>query len=845
MMSRFYAIATVLIFALFVVSCSGGGSAPISPDLKTVEKNPAETTANANLWGVWDVTIDPVAGIAEAVPIRGAEFTADVVQFMQPPKSSKQLLSIYLDPSSDFPSGHVITDVTFTHPFPGLDTYTGFDVRGVCIGDGEISGIIDPDIFYAGEDDLRILNADGLTRWFNPSEFSTYETLFGFTKGKLGTPSVSWTATLNGYKYFCNGLGKDDDLADFFTNPSCPNPRGYFSSGNSLTRHYDLQFPVVGGTPQFKFQYAVVANWMKPLVDPPANIPDDFSIDANCPEAFAFYASDQSDMYYLDGVGSGGSLKLDLKIYDHQGAADLSAYADEISAIHLETPDGLIDGNAATFEGAELAAAFAGISGNAIEYSLTVDGVIPYAVGDFPVMVIIESADPDSYDSGFPAFAYPTDAKLASYFMASVHVGDEVPFLDPVAVASITSPISDYYKGDHLKFDASESYDPDNDPPTTDGIVDYEWDWDNDGTFDEESTDPTAVHTWDDTGVYYVQLRVTDDEGMTDTLDQPIEIEVGDIPEAQLIAKLTGLHSPYFSQVDTKKDNGWTDCTEGAPIVDFGFYRIDNSENMEKVFQKNGSGFFGMPGPFVVSTEARKILAPSMLSLGSLLVDMWDLDGGSGKQFYLPMDPDAGIFFCGDVELFANLSTAVLSDPIANRLVVWDYTVTSPTYDIYDTSEFPDILEGDYEGNRLFVYSRNSGTSMVEIWDAENWTIIDTFLTNNPDYPSMSDMDFDPYWQQLYFAGGTGGDLEIWDGETYSYIKTILTGYGQVAGVDHMGGGVFVTVPGHLLGYDAETLNLLWDIAVPGANLQTVACNPNTHKMYIPDMDQSVYVFQL
>ena len=845
-MSRFYMMATVAVSAMFLfVSCAGGGSGPVAPDLQTTVNNHPAVTDNVHLWGLWEVTLDPADGTAEVVPIRGAAFTANVTQFMQPPTASQQLMSIYIDPSSDFTTGYVVVDVTFTHPFPGLDMFTGFDVRGACIGDGAEQGIIDPQIRYGGEDDLRVLNADGLTRWFNSQEFSTYETMFGYTRGKLGTPSDNWLATLNGYRYFCDDLGKEEDLFEFFTDPLCVNPRGFFSAGENLTRRYELQFSLDSGVPDYRFQYAVVANWEAPDVDPPVNIPDDFPLNANCHEAFAFFASDQSDMFYIEGEGEGGSLNLTLRVLDHQGAADLSQYADEISAIHLETPDGLIDGGMASFEGADLASAIVDITESGIEYFLTVDAVTPYANGDFPVLVVIESSDPNDYDSGLPGFAYPVNAALAAYSMASVYVDDEAPYEDPVAVASVVAPESPYYKGDHLEFDGSDSYDPDNDPPQTEGIVNFEWDWDNNGSYEEESTSPVAWHTWDTVGTYNVQLRVTDDEGATDTLDEPLEIEVLSIPQPQLVEKLTGFHSPTFSQVDTQNNDGWVDCTQASPVQDFGFYRIDNDENVEKIFEKEGYGFFGMPGPFVLSVEERKILAPNMLSFGDLLVDFWDIDDESTQQFFLPVDPNAGIFFCGDVELFSNLSVAVLSDPIANRLVTWDYSETTPTYTDYYTPDYPNILEGDYEDDRLFVYSRNSGNSVVEVWDASDWTVIDTMDTINPGYPFMSDMNFDPYWQQLYFPGGTGGDLEVWETETYSHVTTLNTGPAAVTGVDHMGGGIYITGYGYLVVFDADTLSVLWTVPVPGADLRVISCNPNTHKLYIPDMDESVYVFQL
>jgi PKD repeat protein len=851
-MSRFLSPASVLVLAvLLLASCSGGASWPTAPGLQGDGNGQARTASNVHLWGLWEVTLDPAAETAELVPLRDAQFTCNVTQFLQPPAATKHLMSIYIDPSSDFVTGDLVVDVTLTHPFPGLDTYTGFDVRGVCIGNGSISGIIDTLIRYGGPDDLRVVNPDGLTRWFNPREFTKYDTLFGYTRGKLGTPSDDWTATLNGYKYFCQELDKEDGLAEFFANPSCPNPRGYFASGSSLTRRYQLKFPSVGGSPAYRFQYGVIASWQDPVNKPPTDIPGDFPIEANCPEAFTASTADQSDMYYVDPSTKGGSLELVLRVLDHQGAGTISGVHPEIAAVHLETPHGLITGGSASFDSAALDAALLSEDGISATYLLQVPSVDPYASGDFPVLVVIENSDPDSYDPGLPGFPYPTSARLAAYLMATVHVLEELPFADPVAIAEITTPIESYYYGDHIVFDGSQSYDPDNDPPATDGIVQFEWDWDNDGTYEELWTEPEAKHTWLTPGTYYVQLRVTDDEGATDTLDEPMEIEILPIHEPQLIATLTQFHSPFCSKVDTQENEAWVDCTQAAPVLDFGFYRIDNDENVEKGFEKSGSGFFGMPGWFGLSVEARKIIAPDMLSMGALPVDIWDLDGGDALKFWVPADPGSMLFFAGDADLFQDLSVAMVTDVITQpqgRLISWDYSEASPTYDVHNTGEYPNLIEADYENHRLFVYCRDttggSGPT-VEIWDAETWTKTDEFATDIGEYPFMADIDYDPDFERLYLPGGTSGAWEAWDSEDYSHIQSVYASMGEVAGIDHMGGGIYVTVPGHLLVYDFQTFTLLWNVSC-GPDPRIVSCNPNTHKIYIPDMNASaVYVYEL
>jgi len=65
---------------------------------------------------------------------------------------------------------------------------------------------------------------------------------------------------------------------------------------------------------------------------------------------------------------------------------------------------------------------------------------------------------------------------------------------------------------EQVSFDASLSYDIDGD------IILYEWDWDDDGIFDDNSPTPLIYHTWSVAGSYPVTLRVTDNDNKSDTI---------------------------------------------------------------------------------------------------------------------------------------------------------------------------------------------------------------------------------------------------------------------------------------------------------------------------------------
>jgi PKD repeat protein/flagellar basal body-associated protein FliL len=78
-----------------------------------------------------------------------------------------------------------------------------------------------------------------------------------------------------------------------------------------------------------------------------------------------------------------------------------------------------------------------------------------------------------------------------------------------------------------VSFDASESADPDGE------IVEYEWDLDGDGSYDDAEGVETE-YTYDKYGSYTVKLRVTDSNGESDIMEQEIVVDDGDLPTATI-----------------------------------------------------------------------------------------------------------------------------------------------------------------------------------------------------------------------------------------------------------------------------------------------------------------------
>jgi len=88
-------------------------------------------------------------------------------------------------------------------------------------------------------------------------------------------------------------------------------------------------------------------------------------------------------------------------------------------------------------------------------------------------------------------------------------------------------PLTTPQVGDRNQFDALASYDLDG------TVVQYEWDWNSDGTWDTETTDPVTKHTFMKEGTYQLTPRVTDNDGRTNETTKTTVVEHKDIIQAE------------------------------------------------------------------------------------------------------------------------------------------------------------------------------------------------------------------------------------------------------------------------------------------------------------------------
>jgi len=643
-MKRYIFVGCVFLISGLALSC--GKQFVTVPDLVKVEENHPVSS----IWGFYEISIEPDTLQVDVVPLRTALFEANVTRFLQPPSSPIHLLSISILPGTDFSQGKVVCNVTLKHPFPG-SKYAGFDVKGIVMGPGGISCQWDSDLKYADSTGVRLLNADGWTRWWNEVEFLTKNTIFGYTEGALANHSFHSTTTLNPYKYFADELDAESPISDV-----TESGRGFFSSETPgvNTRKYELQFPT-DPMPEFKFKYGVSASWIEPLAgaSPPWTA-DDFALEANQPEAFRVEVIDNGSTAYYEGPDKyGGGLNLIINISDWQLLGGTSP-EDEIAGVFIESPT-LFPGVLNVFDPNKLGP---GPDAMSVSLSVNVDDVTPTGLKDQILIVHVASAHPTTYEPQVPGgsgFIWPKNAQLAAHLIWNVPIKPSGPSNEPpVADASASNPLSGPAPLT-VHLDPSLSYDPDG------TIVLYEWDFENDGAFDVSTFAPEVVDKiYPTPGTYYVNLRVTDDGGLTDTLDTPLEINVqpplptwtqlqDDPAHVGEVLDEPELHPPLKLVYQAKLSATQSFTIEGSPIIGsgvvmvlygnwesnwaegFDFYsgewlwKVNLSPNIRQSYIGTQTGAYG-DGRFYVPGDAIRALDPAT---GAVL---WTYTGGGSYE---------------------------------------------------------------------------------------------------------------------------------------------------------------------------------------------------------------------
>jgi hypothetical protein len=637
-MKRFSFLALLFIAAFSALACSGGSThSPLLPNLT----NGAQSSLNGSskaMWGVWEIDIDTTTWEVTAIPLRGTQYTVDVVTFLQKPVGSASNLAITIkDITQWLTDGLIQVDVGLKHPFPGLDEYTGFDVLGVFVTPGSVQGNYDTDVVYTnGVDEPILNNPDGYTRWMNPVEFPANGTILRFVPGKAGTPDIApFNSTINAYKYFADGLEASQSASDFFAQPDNVANRGFFKPGSFNHRDYQLKFPMVGGSPKLIFQYAVVASWVEPdkaLSGAPdvLDIPGDFPLSANANEAIlASVVSDESTLFFNDGTG-GGDIKLGLEVFDWGAFQSSTNVSDQVFQIVVEGDSSVIPGGQVVFDQTALKATAApGSSEISSVFQVEITGCTPSNNNPLPILVTVENTDPASFDPGTGTPG--NDDRLAGYFRIEVPVAgaplSQIQVIDPNGGETLWMAMSH-----EIKWDIGPG-----------GVSDVKIEWSTDNFVSDiqtiiASTPNDGSYIWKPiplVATTTARIRITDAVGTESdtsngdfTIALPVWLEFQPKVIFNNSTVSWGWSFP-FNANDNYISPAIFQTTTGTSYI--GFYGINGGDSLSQdcmARATNGSSWYGSGGMWSTSgTDSGRMdnckVAPSQSGSGWMSTSLW------------------------------------------------------------------------------------------------------------------------------------------------------------------------------------------------------------------------------
>ena len=478
-------IAMMLVFLICGCSGSNHHSDPITPSGQEIDSGLAlsENTAypsNRYMLGLWNFHVDPASQTVTGSQMRVADMHLNLVKLIEVACTDCLTFS-----NADFSiPGQLSIDMTIKHPFQDELIFTVFDLRGVFITDRAETW---NKVYAWGDDSPVLLNSDGYTWLFseknypyNPEEpavFNYYPGVFSYGDNR--------SAQLNAYVAY-----------------GIENPRRMLLPGTDETRTLTITLP---GVP-FDFGYVVDACWELPLVNPVTDPVDDFPITANCYEAYKLIVNIGEGLT----TDTGSKALIEVEVFDHQGFDTIEfnnnegelipvifaeIYADSTGDISYVSPytDNHFDFIKETDEGGFLFKTVMEIEKLYVE-----EGIYPLRISVW-----------DKYED--PNLETRTASMIIPLFIPA-----DVNAL-PVAGA-MAYPVPQTV-GKPVQFRNDGSYDPDGG-----GITKYEWDWDMDGTYDDEGS--PIYHTFDTAGLHYVDLKVTDNEGTSRSLFKPLEITI-------------------------------------------------------------------------------------------------------------------------------------------------------------------------------------------------------------------------------------------------------------------------------------------------------------------------------
>jgi len=395
--NNFQNILTVVMI-IFVMGCQGNPMIPGTSPASDAQVRTATSDEVHHCLGYYALIVDMQSPEITVVPIRSTSLHLNITGILN---STMGVSAVGIPSEHDPANGLFVFDITLTHPFSAKPQFAGFDVKGILMTPGSLT--VAP-LVFADADETRLENADGYTRWWNPTEF-TSPGMFGYTQGSLaGTPSNLLTAMVNPYKLFADILGPTDSLTSVSDEPlDNPEGRAVFTAGSENTRRYRIRFPM-NPAPVVRYGYAIDAAREAPSPNPPAEIPDDFPMNANQPEAWRISMLPDVNTLYYDtesGIG-GGVLRMRASVYDWQGQAVGNIHG-EVNIVRFYSPD---------LSDLSVDAAFQSEQPQNAIYTADLTGdAVPTQAGQVVLMCRVGSNDGSTYQqTGAPAPSSPLSA---------------------------------------------------------------------------------------------------------------------------------------------------------------------------------------------------------------------------------------------------------------------------------------------------------------------------------------------------------------------------------------------------------------------------------------------------
>ncbi len=716
-------IRTALLAA--TISCAGtspGVDNPTTPDTSPDLAQAIETQETGHhLWAYYQVYVNPEENEVKILPFRQVSIHWNILGFLEQWPCTT-CVGITLMPDS--PQGNKVFDVQIIHPFT-VTNFTGFDVRGIAMFAGShtfpVSGLTTPNRHNG---DGELVNADGYTTLYNASTAgSGPDGLQGYIKGTF-TPPQTPNAFLNGYKRHISA--------------DATNTRNAFFAGDAVTATYEIDMP----DSSFIFGYAVDANWAKPTANPVVDPMTEFPPEANCPEPWKIEVTEEPvDQGLTD---EGGSTKLIVDVYDWQGMTSYFPPDVECNELFGGSANAVWTENGPDYS----------------RFEVTIENEKIAEQGEYKCLVAVE--DTENITS-------PDWLDLTAYQIIILEVGEFIPQENLPPTAAAHAAEYEVMLGETVYL-----FDDSTDPDGPDDIIGWEWDVSYNpvdgfipGFFQQN---PEVDYT--ETGVYKVQLRVTDTADHQDMLATPLSIIIqgsgNDPPMACGVAtNIAGTH------VNVDKMVNFEDCSEDpdgySDIVSF-------------KWDLDGNGTFEKPG-----SDASKIYTEGE----DVYVDHWVRDS-AGHEDTL----DDLIL----IEVNDNPVAAAEADKY-NISMGELVTLTNTSYDDDGNGDIEDIYwdidgNGDYDDPEdiqnddvveIMFYESGThyiGLKVVDEWDLEDE--LDPMLEINVE-------GFDPFCVDLIDQYNSAESL--YGTRTFYYFQDHIGGLDGLDYQDPDGPWDFTVVP--------------------------------------------------